>query len=83
MDSQKKPASTGKDSVNHPPHYVAVKGVECLDVIFELDLPYAIGCAMKYLWRAGRKPHEDLERDLNKAIVYLERYLDFLDQKEE
>lgn len=63
------------DLVNHPPHYVVAGLPECVDVIEGLELPWHLGNAMKYLWRAGRKTENPAE-DLRKCIWYLQRYLD-------
>lgn len=58
--------------VNHPKHYNEhPSGIECIDVIEHMTLN--IGTAIKYLWRAGLKPGEGDDRDLQKAIWYIER----------
>lgn len=58
--------------VKHPQHYNEhPSGVECIDVIEHF--PHNIGAAVKYLWRAGLKPGEGSERDLNKALWYVSR----------
>src|SRR5262245_17856026 len=57
-------------SVDHPPHYNAhPSGIECIDIIEWL--PFNLGCALKYVWRAGLKG--DSAEDLQKARWYLER----------
>lgn len=54
---------------------------ECIDAIEALNLDFALGNAIKYLWRAGtKKPwwkrsHSVVLEDLNKSKWYLERYL--------
>ena len=59
------------DLVNHPPHYTAhPSGVECIELT-EL-LPFALGNALKYLWRAGLKSGSARE-DAAKAAWYLRR----------
>lgn len=65
------------DPVNHPKHYTshpvtASHGVECIDVIEHL--PFNVGAAVKYLWRAGLKG--DRAEDLRKAAWYVQRELD-------
>ena len=68
------------EQVNHPRHYNARKdGLECIDIIRHYT--FNIGCAIKYLWRAGLKTEEgkpDREKeieDLNKALWYIEDYV--------
>lgn len=57
--------STPKDPIN-PAHYRShPSGVECIEVIEAL--PYNVGAAIKYLWRAGLKTADPLE-DLKKAL---------------
>jgi hypothetical protein len=69
------------DIVNHPPHYKA-NGIEAIDVIesFGLDQSFALGNAVKYLLRAGRKG--DGLTDLRKARWYLERKIAQLESGE-
>lgn len=58
--------------VDHPAHYNAhPAGVECIDIIEHM--PYNIGAAIKYLWRAGLKPGEAAPKDLRKSAWYCER----------
>lgn len=56
------------DPIN-PNHYKTDSGVECIDVA-EL-FPYALGNAIKYAWRAGKK--DNLKQDLEKCEWYLNR----------
>lgn len=56
--------------VNHPSHYNASpSGIECIDVVEHM--PFNVGNAIKYLWRAGLKG-EKIE-DLEKALWYIGR----------
>jgi len=58
------------DAVDHPVHYTAhPSGVECIEIVEWL--PFNVGNAIKYVWRAGLK--DDAEEDHAKAIWYLER----------
>lgn len=58
------------DAVNHPAHYNAhPSGVECIDVVEHM--PFNVGSAIKYLWRAGLKG--DAVEDLEKAAWYASR----------
>lgn len=63
------PNKPGND-VNHPKHYnMHPSGVECIDIIEHL--PYNIGAAIKYLWRADYKGMK--VQDYDKAIWYIQR----------
>lgn len=57
-------------NINHPQHYNQGY-IECIDIIEMLGLNFALGSALKYLWRADVKgaPIEDLE----KAVWYIQR----------
>lgn len=60
-------------NVDHPKHYNShPAGIECIDVIEHL--PFNVGNAIKYLWRADHKgaPVEDLE----KAAWYIAREIE-------
>ena len=58
------------DPIN-PAHYRShPSGVECIEVIEAL--PYNVGAAIKYLWRAGLKTADPLE-DLKKALWHVNR----------
>lgn len=60
------------DHVEHPPHYTS-RGVECIDVLEALDLPFHLANAIKYIWR-HREKGKPIE-DLKKARWYLDRYI--------
>lgn len=63
------------EAVSHPKHYNEHPGgIECIDVIEHMT--FNVGSAMKYLWRAGLKPGESYERDMKKAIWYIEREIE-------
>jgi len=47
-----------------------VVSVECFDLIDALDLNFYLGNALKYLFRAGRKPSAAREEDLLKCATY-------------
>lgn len=60
------------DPVNHPSHYNQhPAGIECIDVVEHM--PFNVGSAIKYLWRAGLKDGTDELEDLRKAQWYVER----------
>lgn len=60
------------ETVDHPQHYNDhPAGIEAIDVIE--DMPFNVGTAVKYLWRAGLKPGTDADEDLRKALWYIDR----------
>lgn len=60
--------SVSNDPIN-PNHYKTQSGVQAIDIA-EL-FPYALGNAIKYAWRAGKK--DNLKQDLEKCEWYLNR----------
>lgn len=67
-------------AVDHPDHYNASpSGVEAIDVIEHM--PFNVGNAMKYLWRAGHKGK--LIEDLEKAQWYVAREIERLKKHEQ
>ena len=61
-----------EDPVNHPSHYTggpSLGTLECLDIT--RILPFDLGNAFKYVWRAGKKNPEKAVEDLKKAEFYL------------
>lgn len=77
-DSQDKltAESEAPDMVNHPPHYTNgpdLGTLECIDIT--RWMPFTLGNAFKYVWRAGVKggPDKAIE-DLEKAKFYLDQW---------
>jgi hypothetical protein len=65
------------DAVDHPDHYNAnPSGVECIDIVEHM--PFNVGNAVKYLWRAGHKGK--LIEDLRKAGWYIAREIGRLEK---
>lgn len=69
-------ANKTNDMVNHPKHYTShPSGVECIEITRYYC--FAIGSAIKYLWRAGLKQEQGMAdkekeiQDLEKAIWYI------------
>lgn len=60
--------------INHPDYYNWHPAAECKDIAQEFD--YNLGAAIKYIWRAGRKPGEDYTTALRKAIASLEQEIE-------
>jgi len=59
------------------PEYYTRGGIEVWDFIRDQELNYHLGCAIKYICRAGHKPDNTAAKDLAKAIHYLENELQF------
>ena len=57
-----------------PAHYTR-GNIEVWDFIRDQQLNYHLGNAIKYICRAGYKSSESKEKDLKKAIHYLENEL--------
>ena len=55
------------------PAYYTRGDIECWDFIRDQQLNYHLGCAVKYICRAGHK--DSKEQDIEKAIHYLENEL--------
>ena len=58
------------------PGYYKRGSIEVWDFIRDQQLDYHLGCAIKYICRAGHK--DDAISDLSKAIHYLENEREFL-----
>ena len=58
-----------------PSHYTR-GAIEVWDFIRDQDLNYHLGCALKYICRAGFKDDNSKIADLKKAIHYLENEID-------
>lgn len=63
------------NTVDHPDHYKA-GNLEVIDIIEEYGLDFHLGNAVKYILRAGRKTEDPVE-DLEKAVWYIQRFLDY------
>lgn len=61
-----------EDIINHPSHYTShPSGIECLEITRKL--PFSLGNAIKYLWRAGLKGGAEKRiEDWKKAEFYLQ-----------
>ena len=66
-------------NVNHPAHYTDGR-IEVIDFIEDKQLGYHLGNAVKYISRAGKKDPEKTAEDLKKAVWYLNRYIDRLEE---
>ncbi|AFU62267.1 hypothetical protein AVV48_gp18 [Acinetobacter phage phiAC-1] len=58
-------------NVSNPKHYTShPSGIECIEITRHHD--FAIGNAIKYLWRAGLKDSDNEIQDLEKAVWYIQ-----------
>lgn len=76
MDCKGNDPEVRNDPVNHPAHYTS-GGIEVIDAIEAWGLGFHLGCALKYLVRAGKKNPEKEDEDLRKAVWYINRYIDW------
>lgn len=67
-----------KEMINHPKHYN--QGIETIDYIESWSMNFNTGNVIKYVTRAGYK-NDQLE-DLKKAMWYLDREIQRLENKE-
>jgi hypothetical protein len=71
---------TDKEEVNHPLHYGGADNpFEVIKIIEHFELNFSLGSAVKYILRAGKKPHEKDITDLRKAAWYCSREADRLE----
>lgn len=63
-----------QDLINHPQHYVG-QSVVIEPIVYCEKLPFCLGNALKYVFRAGHKDGSSELQDLKKARWYLGRYL--------
>jgi hypothetical protein len=76
---------TNNDNVNHPSHYTSSpakcqcgRTIECIDVTRHQS--FAIGNAMKYLWRSEHKGKQ--VEDLEKAVWYINDEIQRLERQQ-
>ncbi len=66
--------------VNHPAHYGGEDNVyEVIKVIEAWELDFHLGNTVKYISRAGKKGSDKELQDLKKALWYLQRKIDNLE----
>ena len=68
-------AERSDDAAVNPKHYADLGPYAAVHVIVKWGLGFELGNAIKYIQRAGSKPSEPEERDLEKAIWYIRRRL--------
>lgn len=67
-------------NVEHPAHYAEGRKYEPIKVIRDWGLNFALGNAVKYISRAGRKGNKI--EDLEKAVFYLNDEIESLKETE-
>jgi hypothetical protein len=68
------------EMVNHPAHYGGENNVyEVIKVIEAWELDFHLGNTVKYISRAGKKGSDKELQDLKKALWYLQRKIDNLE----
>lgn len=72
-------ANPAFDPVSRPSHYTEGREYEPKDVIYDWGLDFNLGCAVKYISRAGRK--DDIVQDLEKAKQYIQFEIDAIQKK--
>jgi len=69
--------------VNHPEYYGGGENpYEAIKVIEAWGLGFHLGNTVKYISRAGKKDPDREIQDLEKAVWYLQRYIDNLKNKQ-
>lgn len=70
------------DPVNHPSYYTD-GNIEVIDFIEDKNFGYHLGNAVKYISRAGKKSKETEIQDLKKAVWYINRRIEKLEEAHE
>lgn len=65
------------NAVNHSKHYTTGK-IECIDYIEDKEFGFHLGNAIKYITRAGIKSSATKIEDLQKAVWYINRYIELI-----
>lgn len=68
------------DPVNRPAHYTDGK-IEVIDFIEDKKLGFHLGNAVKYISRAGKKNKDKEVEDLQKAIWYIKRRIENIQEE--
>ena len=68
-------AQFSNDIINFPKHYNS-SSIQPIDAIEAWKLDFRLANAVKYIARAGKKDPKKLKEDLEKAIWYIERFIE-------
>jgi hypothetical protein len=71
--------STGPQGSKYNPSHYQKGAIQVWDFIADQKLDYLKGCIIKYVCRAGSKPHESELDDLLKARAYLDKAISCID----
>lgn len=75
---------TNKEMVNHPNHYGGAENVyEAIKVIEAWELGFHLGNTVKYISRAGKKEPDKELQDLKKALWYLQRKIELIENEKD
>jgi len=66
-------------SDSRPEHY-KTDSIDVIDFCKQYNLNFNKGNIVKYICRAGKKENESELKDLEKALVYLQREINYLNQ---
>lgn len=70
-------AELTNQEVAHPRHYMShPSGIECIEITRHMN--FNLGCAIKYIWRAGLKGKQI--EDLRKAAWYIQDEIERLER---
>lgn len=70
-----------REAVNHPAHYGGQNNpYEAIKVIEAWGLGFCLGNAVKYISRAGKKESDKEVEDLKKALWYIQRRIEQIEQ---
>jgi hypothetical protein len=73
-------AASTDPEIASPRHYNShPSGVECIEITRHMG--FNLGCAVKYIWRAGLKT-PDAVKDLRKAAWYIQDELERLEESQ-
>ena len=71
----------GEEKIHHPPYYGGKDNVyEAIKVIEAWELGFHLGSATRYICRAGKKDVATEEEDLRKAVWYINRRTEIIEQ---
>lgn len=79
VDNLKETDPVQYDPVNRPSHYTSGR-IEVIDFIEDKALGFRLGNAVKYIARAGKKDPTKTVEDLRKAVWYLTREIEKLEE---
>lgn len=68
------------EEIFHPAHYIGGRKYEPAKVAYDWGLDFNLGSALKYISRAGRKDGNPVEKDLVKAIAFIIKELEAIQE---